>query len=120
MRRAPQGHFSQSGRFDRLKELAVEFAFLLKVGKGWSCSTKFVLSRVCRLCSEISFWQWSLPSCSKRGRLALLLPLPLPCAAAAARFADRIDDVASACHAVLPGRGATPSLLPCTLCRCWA
>ncbi|EFN56398.1 hypothetical protein CHLNCDRAFT_144964 [Chlorella variabilis] len=25
------GHFSQSGRFDRLKELAVEFAFLLKV-----------------------------------------------------------------------------------------
>lgn len=25
------GHFSQSGRFDRLKELAVEWAFLLKV-----------------------------------------------------------------------------------------
>lgn len=25
------GHFSQSGRFDRLKELATEFAFLLKV-----------------------------------------------------------------------------------------
>ncbi|KAL4433270.1 hypothetical protein ABPG77_003318 [Micractinium sp. CCAP 211/92] len=25
------GHFSQSGRFDRLKEMAVEFAFLLKV-----------------------------------------------------------------------------------------
>jgi protease II len=24
------GHFSQSGRFDRLKEIAVEFAFLLK------------------------------------------------------------------------------------------
>ena len=24
------GHFSQSGRFDRLKEMAVEFAFLLK------------------------------------------------------------------------------------------
>ena len=25
------GHFSQSGRFDRLKEVAIEFAFLLKV-----------------------------------------------------------------------------------------
>lgn len=24
------GHFSQSGRFDRLKDTAVEFAFLLK------------------------------------------------------------------------------------------
>ncbi len=24
------GHFSQSGRFDRLKEVAIEFAFLLK------------------------------------------------------------------------------------------
>ena len=25
------GHFSESGRFDRLKETAIEFAFLLKV-----------------------------------------------------------------------------------------
>ena len=25
------GHFSQSGRFDRLKEVAVEYAYLLKV-----------------------------------------------------------------------------------------
>ena len=24
------GHFSQSGRFDRIKELAIEYAFLLK------------------------------------------------------------------------------------------
>lgn len=26
----PAGHFSQSGRFDRLKEVAMEMAFLLK------------------------------------------------------------------------------------------
>ena len=28
------GHFSVTGRFERLKEVAMEYAFLFKVGRG--------------------------------------------------------------------------------------
>lgn len=44
------GHFSQSGRFDRLKELAVEFAFLFKA----SCRTLRMHHEALQLCARWS------------------------------------------------------------------